>query len=392
MKRRPRRIAVVTGTRAEYGLLSPILRLILSARSLRLQLLVTGKHLLPAFGRTVREIEADGFPIAARIPSGLSSDSEAAVSASMARITAGCARAFARLEPDLLLLLGDRYEVLAAAAAAVPFRLPIAHIHGGESTEGAIDEQIRHSVTKLSHLHFTATAAFRRRVIQMGEDPRRVFAFGAPGLDDVRTAASLGRDELARGLGLPLSRPWGVMTYHPATLSARTASRESAAMIGAMSAVPGVVWACTLPNADPDSLAIVRNLRAAARRDPDRFRVFSSLGRTRYLSLLRHAAVMAGNSSSGLLEAPSFGLPAVNVGDRQDGRLRAANVIDVRRTEAGAIAAALRRALSPAFRGRLRSLQNPYAGRDACRRIVETLKRPPLGKDLLKKRFHDLPR
>lgn len=383
-----RKIAVVTGTRAEYGLLSDIIRRIHRDPSLQLQLVVTGQHLARPFGFTVREIVADGFPIAARVPLPLAHDSGAAIGRAMAVATAGLSRVYSRLAPDLLVLLGDRHEALAAAVAALPARIPVAHIHGGESSEGAIDEQIRHAITKLSHVHFPVTEAYRRRIVQMGEDPRRVFQFGAPGIDNLRRMKFRDRAELYRELGLPHDRPIGVVTFHPATLDPDGAAAQSRALMQALAAREDVFWVLTLPGADVGYRVIVENARRFVARHPTGALLKPSLGHLNYLSLLRHAAIVVGNSSSGIIEAPSFGVPVVNIGDRQKGRVRAANVIDVPAVTARAIGIAITRALR---KGRARVV-NPYAGRDTCARIVATLKRVPLGPILLKKTFRDEPR
>ena len=380
-----RHIAVVTGSRAEYGLLRPILRLIQEDKALKLSLIVTGQHLSKG-SETLREIRQDGFPIAARVPLGLNKHDEADIARAIGAGVLGFAGAFRRLRPDILLLLGDRYEILSAAAAALPFRIPVAHIHGGESTEGAIDEQIRHAVTKLSHLHFPVTEAYRRRILRMGEDPRRVFCFGAPGLDGIGRVALWDERRLFSDLGVPPGSRVGAVTYHPAALDYRSPRRSFRELAAALARVPGIFWVFTHPGADAGRLPIVSEIRAFVRRHPGRCAAFGSLGRTRYLSLLSHASVMVGNSSSGILESPSFGLPTVNVGDRQKGRLRAANVIDVLGGTA-AIGRAIRRALSPSFRRSLARLRNPYEGKDSCRKIVAVLKRIPLDGSLTRKSF-----
>ena len=380
-----RRIAVVTGSPAEYGLLYPLLCLIKSDRSLDLQLIVSGSHLVAAHGLTVSQIKTDGFTIAARVPMPLQ-DSPLGVAAAMAAGLSGFARAFSRLKPDILVLLGDRYETLAAASAALPFGLPIAHLHGGEATQGAWDEQVRHAVTKLSHLHFCAAEPYARRLRQLGEDPRRVFCFGSPGLDRIRSVARLSRAELERQLGLVLRRPLVLVTYQPETLEASGGRTGFEAVLAAL-ARTDATCVFNYPNADLGRNVLVSRIDAFIRAHPGRAKAFPSLGSRRYLSLMAQADAMVGNSSSGLLEAPYFALPAVNVGDRQKGRMRAANVIDVPRPDRAAVGRALSRALSPAFR---RLLGGPGAlrGPSPARRIVQTLKKTPL-KDLPRKRFHD---
>ncbi len=375
-----RTIAVITATRAEYGLLSRILTGIAAHPKLDLALVVTGQHLMREFGMTVREIERDGHVIAARVPMRLRGDSGLDIARAMGGLVGGFASALAAIEPDLMLVLGDRYEILAAASAALPLRVPVAHIHGGESTAGAIDDQIRHAVTKLSHLHFPVTDPYRERIIAMGERPDRVFQLGAPGIDNLEHATFRSRRDLFEALRLPVDARVGVVTVHPETLGASSTTQLARAVFAALDATPDVVWACTHPGADPGYRAIKSTLERYARRAPARFRSFVSLGRD-YPSLMRHAALMVGNSSSGILEAPFFSLPVVNVGRRQDGRIRARNVIDVPTSDAIAVRAAIVAALDQPRR----KVANPYAARDTCARIVATLAEVALGPELLTK-------
>lgn len=379
-----RRVAVVTGSRAEYGLLAPVITA-LRAANLDVRLIVTGSHLNRKQGLTVREIETDGHAIAARVPLG-DSDNAHGTARAMARGLEGFSRAYERLKPQLIVVLGDRFEILAAAAAALPHRIPVAHLHGGESTEGAWDESIRHALTKLSHLHFPASPFYAMRIKRMGEDPRRVFCFGSPAWDRLAQVPRLSRPQLERELGMPLiNRPLGLVTYHPATLSADRGSAEFRALLSALDRRSGT-WIFTCPNADAGSAAIRRYIEAFVTRHPARAAAFHSLGQKLYFSLLAHVDVMLGNSSSGLLEAPFFALPVVNVGDRQAGRLRERNVIDVPQATAAAVARALNRALSKPFRRSLRPAR--LAAKGPSRRIAETLRRVVLDESLLKKRFH----
>lgn len=306
----------------------------------------------------------------------------------MARAMRGFSHTYSTLRPDLVVVLGDRWEVLSAAAAALPFRLPIAHLHGGESTEGLIDEQVRHAVTKLSHLHFPAAEPYRRRILAMGEAPERVFCLGAPGLDGIQKASAVSRVQLFSELRVPSGRPVGVVTYHPVTLMAHASKAETAALLSALESRPDIFWVITMPGADTECSAVMRELHAFTRRRPDIAALFQSLGRQRYLALLRHAVVMVGNSSSGIIEAPSFRLPVVNIGDRQKGRLRASNVIDVPFPTPLLIRRALSRALAATFRRSLLGLQNPYAGRSTCARIARVLATVPLDASLVLKSFH----
>ena len=383
-----RKIAVVTGTRAEYGLLYWIIKGIHEDQELELQLIVTGMHLSPEFGLTVKEIKKDGFPIAERVEMLLSSDTETAIATSMWLGMIGFAKAYERLKPDILVVLGDRFEILSAVAAAVPFRIPVAHIHGGEITQGAIDERFRHAITKMSHIHFTATDEYKKRVIQMGELPENVFCFGAPGLDNIYKLDLIDKEELYQELGLPFVTKVGVVTYHPVTLEKGTAELQISELLQALRSFPDIYWVFTLPNADTDGRVIIEMINDFARNNPEKGKVFTSFGRVRYLSLLKHASVMVGNSSSGIIEAPSFELPVVNVGDRQRGRVRGQNVIDVH-CKRDDIIEAIKKVLSLEFKTALKGMKNPYGEGYASEKIIEKLKTVPLGERLIKKQFYE---
>jgi GDP/UDP-N,N'-diacetylbacillosamine 2-epimerase (hydrolysing) len=384
-----RRICVVTGSRADYGLLTPLLRQLVAEPAAELQLAVTGSHLAPEFGLTCRAIEADGFEIHSRVEMLLSSDTPTGIARSMGLAVMGFADVFAASKPDLVVLLGDRYEILAAAQAAMLARLPIAHIHGGETTEGAIDEAIRHSLSKMSHLHFTSADPHRRRVIQLGEQPERVFNVGALGIDNIVGHSLLTRDELERSLEIGLQAPLFAVTYHPATLGHLGAGPAIAALLGALQRFPTASCVFSMANADPDGQVINRMIEQFVASNPGRAIAVKSLGQHRYLSLMRHADCVVGNSSSGILEAPALGVPTVNIGDRQKGRLRSASVIDCDEGEAEIIAA-LQRALDPAFRQIVEGAGTPYGDGKAAPRIARVLLDYPLD-GLLQKRFHDLP-
>jgi UDP-hydrolysing UDP-N-acetyl-D-glucosamine 2-epimerase len=317
---------------------------------------------------------------------GIDDDAPAAVAAATGRGVAGFGAEFARRRPDLLVVLGDRYEMLGAALAALPFGLPVAHLHGGEVTEGAIDEQIRHAITKLAHLHFPAAEPYAARVRQLGEEAWRVHCCGAPGLDRLRARATLSREALGQRLGRPLGRPTLLVTFHPETLAAADVPRHAEELTAALEKVDGEIVA-TAPGADTGHRAISAALERLAGRRPAT-QVVTTLGDDVYCSLLREADVMVGNSSSGLIEAPTFGLPVVNVGDRQRGRLRAANVLDTGH-DREAIAEAIRQALDPAFRRRLAGLVNPYGDGHAAPRIARILREVELGPRLVRKRFAD---
>lgn len=378
----PRAICVVTGGRAEYGLLQPVMEEIRAAADLQLQLIVTGSHLEPRFGMTVAQIEADGFAIDARAPLGLAQDAPGDVVRAMARCLTGVSDALERLKPDLMLVLGDRYEILAAAQAALIHGVPVAHIAGGDVTEGAFDESIRHALTKLAHLHLTTHADAAGRVARMGEEPWRIHVVGSPGLDQLRRLQLLQGAALEAALGARLGERNLLVTYHPVTLEPDRGLAGLEALLAGLDALPReVVKWVTRPNADPGGAAVEAALdRWAAGRDD--VHVFASLGQLRYLSLMAQVDAVVGNSSSGLYEAPSLGAPTVDVGDRQKGRLAAASVIRCP-AEPGAIADAVRQAFD---RGRA-AVSNPYGDGDSARRIVEVLRAAPDRRTLLAKRF-----
>ena len=389
MKRR--KICVVTTSRAEFGLLHGLLNAIRADSALRLQVIASGMHLSPEFGLTVQEIEAAGIKLDCKIDLGLTGGSGLDNAKSIGLGLTGFADALSELRPDMIVLLGDRFELFAPAIAALMLRTPIAHIHGGERSEGAIDESVRHSITKMASLHFSATEIYRRRIIQMGEAPERVFNFGAPGLDQIHGSPLLSRAELEKELELSLQAPAALVTYHPATHDSSRTETQVHQLIGAIKA-SGLNAVFTMANADAEGALINARLRAFCQQAPAKFKWVPHLGHRRYLSCLKHFAVMVGNSSSGLTEAPSFRLPVVNIGDRQRGRVRAANIIDVPCAQ-DAILKGIRRALSSRFRVSLRGLRNPYErfrdGR-ASNRIKDVLKKTVISGDLLKKRFHDL--
>src|SRR6266850_3749376 len=322
-----------------------------------------------------------------RLPMLGDGDSPEAIAASTGRGVEGFARAFARCRPDLLVVLGDRFEMLAGAVAALPFALPVAHIHGGEVSEGAMDNQIRHAITKLAHIHFASAEPHARRIAAMGEEPWRIHTVGAPGLDRLATTEPLSRAALARELGLPEAGPWLLVTFHPVTLEYRDTAAHIDELLAAIEKTDGFI-VITYPNADTSGRLIVERIEEFAGRHPRRFRLARSLGERLYLSLLGHADLMIGNSSSGLIEAPSFGLPVVNVGARQRGRLRGANVVDVEPSRED-ILRGIEAAQAPAFRARARAAANPYGDGRAAPRIVEVLRAIPIDARLVQKRFRD---
>ena len=367
-----KRIAPITFTRAEYSSFAPVLKALRDAPGFETQLLVSGTHLSPQFGNTVEQIEADGFPIADRIPMEIHSDTPEAVSRAVGLVMGGFAKSFARLKPDLLLLVGDRLELIAPATAALAARIPVAHISGGDLTEGAIDNQVRNAVTQMSHLHFVAMQEHADRLLRMGEESWRICVTGDPALDVLNEMRPLSREELAKSMGIELKPPLLVITFHPTTLGTATAAQEVSALLSALQPVGGTLI-FTMPNADSEWKTIVTQLTDFAARHPSA-QLYPSLGQLRYYSLLKHADVMVGNSSSGIWESPSFKIPAVNIGDRQRGRFRARNIIDVP-CDSEKIHAGIARALSPQFRSSLAGLINPFGDGGAARRIVDVLKR-----------------
>jgi len=381
-----RTIGVVTVARSDYGIYRPVLRALAAHEDVHLQLHVGGMHLLERFGWTVEEIERDGYPIAERIDFLLPDDSPQAVAESIGRGVTGFAKAFARSRPDLLVVLGDRCEMLAAVAAAVPLGIPLAHVHGGELTEGAIDDAIRHAITKLSHLHFVATEQYAARVRRLGEEGWRVVVSGAPALDALSGFRPLDAVELRERFGFSPDERTLLVTFHPETLEPdRTEAHALEVLAAVRGSGLGAVF--TYPNADQGHLQVAAVFEEAAVSD-ERYRIVRSFGSEAYFSVLSRVGAMVGNSSSGIIEAPSFRLPVVNVGSRQQGRTRAANVIDVE-AERTAIAAGIDRATDPAFRRSLNRLVNPYGDGHAAERIVEVLTTVPLDNRLLCKRFED---
>lgn len=382
-----RRLAVVTTSRADYGLYRPVLAEVRNSTTWACSLLVSGSHLSDAHGWTVRLIEADGHDIAARISVIGEGDDPVCVAEAMGRAVAGFARALERLRPDLLLVLGDRYEMHAAGLAALPLRIPVAHLHGGELTRGAIDDCLRHSLTKLSHLHLVSTETYARRVVQMGEARDRVHVVGAPGLDNLRQTPRLTRDAIAAGYGVVLPPRYVLVAFHPETLAHEHTDPHVRTLLDALEdAGFGSAAVFVASNADTGGLGVTRAWRAAA--EAGRGVFLPAEDSSLYLSVMAQAAAMLGNSSSGIIEAASLRLPVVNVGQRQAGRLRPANVVDVP-IQRYAIAEALRQVTAPAFRQSLDGLTNPYGDGHAAPRIVRVLTQTDW-QALIPKPFHDL--
>lgn len=382
-----RRIAVVTGSRADYGLLRGILTRLANADDVQLDVIVCGMHLVPRFGETWRAVEADGFPIAAKVDLELTDDRAETIARGTGIGVSGFAESLPKLAPDLLVLLGDRYEILAAAVAATLLNIPIAHIHGGEVTAGAFDDAIRHAVTKMACVHFVAAEPYRRRVIQMGEQPAFVFNVGAPGLDLAATAPQMTRQELFAALGISGPERFLLLTLHPTTAQPGADAANVNAMLGALAQIEDRSFVFTGVNADPGYRMIDDAIRAFVAARPDRTHLFASLGSERYWAALRLADAVVGNSSSGILEAPAVGVPSINIGDRQRGRLRAASIIDC-----PADSAAILESLTGILEGRFRpdpGVEPPYGRGGASEKIAGALRKIDL-RGAFPKHFHDL--
>lgn len=379
-------IGVVSVARSDASIYLPVLRAIHSAKTLDLKLLVTGMHLSREFGETWRDFEAEGFMIDERVECTMSSDTPEGIAKTIGLGVIGFGQVFARWRPDILMVLGDRFEMLAAALAALPHAMPIAHLHGGETTEGAIDEAIRHALTKMSHIHLVATEAYARRVAQLGEEPWRIHVTGAPGLDNALHVEPWSRELLEEVVGMRLDRATVLATLHPVTLDYESTPRHIEEFLAALETL-GMPVVFTYPNADTAGRQIIDAIRAFVAKH-SWAKAVVNLGSAGYAAMLRHAAVMVGNSSSGIIEAASFELPVVNVGDRQRGRLRAENVIDVD-YDRHAIVSAVRRALEPVFRDGLRGMKNPYGDGAAAARVVQALDAVAIDRRLIIKRFQD---
>lgn len=381
-----KKVCIATATRAEYGLLKPLLSAIKNDSSLSLQLLVTGSHLSPEFGLTYKAIEADGFKIDHKVEMLLSADTGTSIVKSMGLGMISFADALEQLHPGLLIILGDRYEMLALASSATVLRIPIAHIHGGEITEGAYDDAIRHAITKLSHLHFTSTAAYRERVIQMGEQPHRVFHVGAIGLDNITTLKLLSKEELEKQLGIKFRKYNYLITFHPETLLEKSAKEAFLELLNAINSQQESCFIFTKANADTDGRIINTLIDEYVQQHSDKAIAFVSMGQLRYLSAMKQVNAVVGNSSSGIIEAPSLGAFTINIGDRQKGRIQAKSIFNTP-VEAKAISAAftfVREQSRPA------GMANPYDNGNVSSQILQVIKNTDLA-SLTIKSFYNLP-
>lgn len=383
-----KKISILTATRAEYGLLKPIIEKLNKEPNFDVHVVVTGAHLSPEFGLTYREIEKDGITIDQKIEMLLSSDTPAGISKSMGLAMISFADYFEKLIPDMLIVLGDRYETLAVATVAMNQRIPIAHLHGGETTEGAIDESIRHAITKLSYLHFTSAEEYRNRVIQLGENPERVFCVGAVGIENILNEKLMSKFEIAESISFELNKPYAMVTFHPVTLEENKSEEQIKALLEVCGIYKNMKFIFTKANADASGRIINRKIDEFVEKN-DNAIVFTSLGMVRYLSALKYCTMVIGNSSSGLLEAPSFGIPTINIGDRQKGRLQANSVINCEPIKED-IEKAIQLALSEEFKDKAKNTINPYGdGKTSCK-VVEKIKDFLINDKVnLKKKFYD---
>lgn len=383
-----RKICVITGTRAEFGLMRWLMQGIDDTPELTLQVIATGMHLSPEFGLTYREIEQAGFHIDRKVEMLTSSDTPVGIAKSMGLGMIGFADALSDLQPDLIVVLGDRFEIMAAVAAALVARIPVAHLHGGETTEGAFDEAIRHSITKMSHLHFVAAEDYRRRVIQLGEHPERVFLVGGLGSDAIARMELLDRSALEASLEFQFGAKNLLVTFHPVTLENQSSEQQMAELLLALGELRDTHLIFTMPNADNGSRRLAQMVDAFVASHPNA-RAYVSLGQLRYLSCIQYVDGVVGNSSSGLAEVPSFRKGTINIGDRQKGRLMAASVINCEPT-ASAIAAALAQLFEPGFQATLGATVNPYGAGGASEKVLQTIKTISLDA-IAKKTFYDIP-
>lgn len=380
-----RKICVITGSRAEYGLLSGLMKAIKEDESFELQVIATNMHLSPEFGLTYKEIERDGFFINKKVEMLLSSDTANATTKSVGLATIGFADAYEDLKPDMIVVLGDRFEILAAVSAALFYKIPVAHLHGGEITEGAYDDCIRHAITKMSHLHFTSTEEYRQRVIQLGENPKRVFNVGAPGIENIKKVPLMTKEELESTLdGFTLNDKTLLITYHPVTLENSTAEEQIHNLLSALDEYSDIKIIFTLPNSDTDGRVIIRLINEYVSKHPGKAIAYPSLGLKRYLSALQFVKAVVGNSSSGIIEVPSFGIPTLNIGDRQKGRIAADSVINC-----GTSKKDILEGLDKVLNSGHIEIHNPYEGKNTTADILHVLKTYPL-EGLIQKTFYNL--
>jgi UDP-N-acetylglucosamine 2-epimerase (non-hydrolysing)/GDP/UDP-N,N'-diacetylbacillosamine 2-epimerase (hydrolysing) len=383
-----KKICVITGTRAEYGLLSRVMRLIQEDIDLQLQLIATNMHLSVKFGETYKEIEADGFVIDKKIPILSLSDTANATVKSVGTGMIGFADAYEELQPDMIMVLGDRYEILAAVSAALFYKIPVIHIHGGEITEGAYDDSIRHAVTKMSHLHFTSTEEYRRRVIQMGENPETVYNVGALGCDNIKHVHLMDKEALEKSLNFALDRKTILITFHPETMEINTAETHFQNLLSAIDSFKDLRIIFTMPNSDTDGLIIMKMIKEYVAENSAKAIWFTSLGMKRYLSLLQYIGAVVGNSSSGIIEVPSFHIPTLNIGNRQKGRIASTSVVDCLPKKSN-IEEKLAIILKPDYLNSLKDVTNPYYKPNTAQEIMRIIKEKAMMPAI--KKFYTIP-
>ena len=383
-----RKICFITGTRAEYGLLSRLMRLVKESDSCELQIIATNMHLMPEYGNTYKEIEADGFTIDEKVAMPKTSDDGYGVVDSMATEMSGMNKALRKLSPDIVVILGDRYEMLVAATVAMMQRIPIAHLYGGEISEGAVDDCIRHCISKLSSLHFTSTEEYRKRVIQLGEHPDKVFYVGAIGVENIKRVPLMTKEEMESSLDYKLDDNTVLCTYHPVTLGNRTPTDEINDFLSALEDFPSLRVLFTMPNSDQGGDAIKEAIEKFCETNNDRCKCFASLGMRRYLSVMQNVVAVIGNSSSGLAEAPSAHIPTLNIGDRQKGRTKGVSIVDCK-SDKDSVIEGLKKVLSPEFRTFCKTTTNPYEKEGTADNIFKVISTYPLEK-LKQKQFYNL--
>lgn len=383
-------ICIVTGTRAEYGLLCPLIKKINEDDKLNLQLVVTGMHLSPEFGLTYKQVEEDGYKIDEKVEILLSSDTSIGISKSMGLAIISFSEVFDRLKPDMVVVLGDRYEIFSAVSVASISRIPVCHLHGGETTEGAFDENLRHSITKMSYLHFTSTEEYRKRVIQLGESPDRVFNVGAIGIENIKKMNLLSKEELERSINFKLDKKYSIVTFHPVTLENNTAKNQFKELLLVLDKIKDLKVIFTKANSDTDGRIINNMIDEFVLTNKERFISFTSMGSLRYLSAIKYSDVVIGNSSSGIVEVPSFNKPTINIGDRQKGRIQAKSIINCDPIKKE-IENAIEKALSKEFLENIKDVKNPYGDGNVSDKVIEKIKYfLENDKINLKKKFYDL--
>jgi len=380
------KLAIITGTRAEYGLLKPLISKLKNCNEFDVKVIATGTHLSPEFGYTYKEIEKDNIHIDEKVEILMSSDSSIGISKSLGLAIISFSEVFDRMKPDAVIVLGDRYEILAASISAMVANVPIAHIHGGEITEGAQDDVFRHCITKLSYLHFTSTESYRKRVMQLGEEPHRVFNVGAIGIENIKVLKLLSQEEIEKSINFVLNKKFALVTFHPVTLEQGLAEIQITELLGALEEFDDMKFIITKANSDNEGRKINRKIDEFISKNPEKYIGFVSMGQLKYLSAMKYCSMVIGNSSSGIIEAPSFNIPTINIGDRQKGRLQAKTVINCDPIKSDIIKA-IKRGLSKEFKDKISKIENPYGDGDTSNKILYEIKKA-LSKEIeLKKLF-----